>query len=63
MNRFFASPEVRALSKEHGLDNYLYHQVQFSTCYLDMNRFFASPEVRALSKEHGLDDCFYHQVP
>jgi hypothetical protein len=27
VNRFFASPEVRALSKEHGLDDYLYHQV------------------------------------
>ena len=27
LNRFGGSPEVKALSKEHGLDDYLYNQV------------------------------------
>jgi hypothetical protein len=27
LNRFFQSPEIRAICKEQGLDDYLYHQV------------------------------------
>ena len=29
LNRFFQSPEIRALCKEQGLDDYLYHQARF----------------------------------
>ena len=28
LNRFFQSPEIRALCKEQGLDDYLYHQAR-----------------------------------
>ena len=31
LNRFIANKEIKSLAKEHGIDEYLFNQVRFST--------------------------------